>query len=207
MMQSKIIRAEANVPLELAYRDAEPVQGNFGDQVKYTLVDGRITYLDANVAAKIDALGIEPGQPFTLLKRKDGRAYVWQITPGAAASPAAPHHAPPAHATAGAINGPVSRYVQSTASRSGHGQLAVPKLDNGNGHGQAPAAPGNPLGPPPGPAVHQGQFQYLIEQTQGLIDAYGALLAYSEQRHGNRIKPDDVRALLTTMFINCKGGR
>jgi hypothetical protein len=200
MTTSKIIRAEINVPLQLAYRDAEPVQGQYGDQVKYTLVDGRITYVDAHVAAKIDALGIQPGQPFTLLKRKDGRAYVWQITPGAGATtPPAPalQSAPKPPQATGVVGG----YVNS--SRNGHGELAVPKLGNGNGHG-APAAP---AAPPPGPAIHQGQFQYLIEQTQGLIDAYGALLAYSEQRHGNRVKPDDIRAMLTTMFINVKGGR
>jgi hypothetical protein len=79
----------------------------------------------------------------------------------------------------------------------------VPKFDNGgDGRGgqQAPA-------PPPGPAVHQGHWQYIIEQAQGLIDAYGALLAYSAQHHGNAIKPDDVRALLTTIVIQVKGGR
>jgi hypothetical protein len=76
-----------------------------------------------------------------------------------------------------------------------------------NGNGTHAGGGGRPPVPEPGPAVHQGHFQHLIEQSQGLIDAYGALLAYSEQQHGNRIKPDDVRALLTTMFIQLQGKR
>jgi hypothetical protein len=188
------------MPLELAYRDAEPVQGQFGDQVKLTLTDGRIFYADLPVANKIEALGIRPGQAFTLLKRKEGRSLSWVITPGAAAAAATPARATQPAPTI--TNGPVSSFIQN--SRNGHGQLAVPAAPNGNGS----HANGNGYTPPPpAPAVHQGNFQYLIEQTQGLIDAYGALLAYASQRHGNSVKPEDVRSLLTTMFIQQRSGR
>jgi hypothetical protein len=55
--------------------------------------------------------------------------------------------------------------------------------------------------------VHQGHFQFLVQQTQSLINAYAACLAYSEQQHGTRVRPDDVRSLLLSMFINITGGK
>jgi hypothetical protein len=196
---SKIIRAELNVPLELVYRDAEPVQGQYGDQMKFTLADGRIFYADLPVANKIEALGIQPGQPFTILKRKEGRSLTWLITPGAAAATAAPARA--AIPAPQVNNGPVSSFIQN--SRNGHGELVIP-APNGNGCAE------NGSGHVPVPSVQpeqQRRFQSLIEQTQSLIDAYGALLAYASQRHGSNIKPEDVRSLLTTTFIQQRSGR
>lgn len=210
MEGSRIIRPEWNIPLEITYREAQSVAGQYGDQVMYRFTDGRITYLPAAVGQRVAQLGIGPNVAFTVLKKKGkGNATDWQVwrnsDNGATSvpAPAAPvtHQAPPS------VNG-ASSYANGNTARPG--ELAVPPVvanGNGNGAGQGSAPPAAPVPPPPGPAVHQGNFQYLIEQTQGLIDAYGALLKYSNDRHGNAVKPEDVRALLTTMFIQQSGRR
>ena len=49
--------------------------------------------------------------------------------------------------------------------------------------------------------------QVLSLQTNMLSDVYAAALAHASATHGYAIKPEDIRALLTTAFINLsKGG-
>jgi hypothetical protein len=49
--------------------------------------------------------------------------------------------------------------------------------------------------------------QTLTAQTKQLLDVYAELVQYASAKHGNGIRPDDIRALLTTTFINLsKGG-
>ena len=51
---------EANVPVTatLAYADGLKVQGRFGDQVMYSLTDGRVMYVPPIVRDKLVELGI-----------------------------------------------------------------------------------------------------------------------------------------------------
>jgi len=45
------------------------------------------------------------------------------------------------------------------------------------------------------------------EVIQALIDVYAAALNHASAKHGNAVKPEDVKTLLTTAFINLsKGG-
>jgi hypothetical protein len=77
-------------------------------------------------------------------------------------------------------------------------------INNGNGskpNGNGAAHNGRP------PEIHQGWAQVLFGQTTALIDVYAAALNYAGTKHGNAVKPEDVRTLLTTAFINLsKGG-
>jgi hypothetical protein len=55
--------------------------------------------------------------------------------------------------------------------------------------------------------IHQSWAQVLLGQTSALIDVYAAALNYAGAKHGNAVKPEDVKTLLTTAFINLsKGG-
>jgi hypothetical protein len=47
-----------------------------------------------------------------------------------------------------------------------------------------------------------GWGQMLLVHTNALADVYAAALAHASTAHGNAIKPEDIRALLTTAFIN-----
>jgi len=42
----------------------------------------------------------------------------------------------------------------------------------------------------------------LANQTRQLIDVYAEALAYAGEKHGNAVRPDDVRNMMTTLFIN-----
>lgn len=46
----------------------------------------------------------------------------------------------------------------------------------------------------------------LLAQTNVLADVYAAALAHSSANHGNAVKPEDLRALMTTAFINLSKG-
>ena len=57
-------------------------------------------------------------------------------------------------------------------------------------------------GHPPEPNIHQSWAQVLYGQTNALIDVYAEALNYAGTKHGNTVKPEDVKTLLTTAFIN-----
>ena len=63
--------------------------------------------------------------------------------------------------------------------------------------------------PAPGRPVEMvGWQQTLLNQTQALTDVYAAALAYASERHGNAVKPEDIRNMMTTAFIGLqKGGQ
>ena len=66
---------EANVPVTatLAYADGLEVQGRFGDQVMYSLTDGRVMYVPPIVRDKLVELGIRQHEPVCYLPRGTSR--------------------------------------------------------------------------------------------------------------------------------------
>ena len=59
----------------------------------------------------------------------------------------------------------------------------------------------------PASAAAPAWTERLTSQANALVDVYAACLAHAGQKHGNAVKPEDVRALLTTAFIALtKGG-
>lgn len=65
-----ILRFEMNVPTSVALESAEgvPVEGRYGNRMKFNLTDGRVMYVPPIVAGKIEAAGIVPGERFELCK-------------------------------------------------------------------------------------------------------------------------------------------
>jgi hypothetical protein len=63
-----------------------------------------------------------------------------------------------------------------------------------NGHGN-----GYPKRPETPPSA--GWTQALLSQTNALVDVYAAALSDASTKHGNQVKPEDVRSLLVTAFI------
>src|SRR5271169_4974016 len=84
---------EANVPVmaTLAYADGLKVQGRFGDQVMYSLTDGRVMYVPPMVRDKLVELGIRQNDPFAICRaerREDNRRFVdWIVQPDGSAAP------------------------------------------------------------------------------------------------------------------------
>ena len=79
------VQFQTNIPVEVAlkYNDGKEVNGQYGDQVLYTLTDGRVMYVPPIVKKKIDELGIGRGELFTLTKaeKKNGtrRTIEWVV--------------------------------------------------------------------------------------------------------------------------------
>src|SRR5260370_9740150 len=82
---SEKVQFQTNVPIEveLKYNDGKEVSGQYGDQVLYTLTDGRVMYVPPIVKKKIDELGIGRGELFTITKaeKKNGtrRTIEWVV--------------------------------------------------------------------------------------------------------------------------------
>lgn len=82
------VHFQTNVPVEVAlkYGDGKEVNGQYGDQVLYTLSDGRVMYVPPIVKRRIEELGIGRGELFTLTKaeKKNGtrRTIEWLVDAG-----------------------------------------------------------------------------------------------------------------------------
>lgn len=82
------------------------------------------------------------------------------------------------------------------AGEQGDGTLAV----------MAPPAPAKAV-ERLAPAVAEFSSR-LVMETNALVDVYAAALKAASERHGNSVKPEDVRSLLVTAYINAsKSGR
>jgi hypothetical protein len=90
--------------------------------------------------------------------------------------------------------------VQADVSSNGHHA-------SNNGHGSTNGTNGNATPKLPEPPVPPVWAQSLLGQTNALVDVYAAALRTASSKHGNRVKPEDVRTLLVTAYIQCsKGG-
>ena len=82
------VQFQTNIPVEVAlkYGDGKEVNGQYGDQVLYTLTDGRAMYVPPIVKRRIEELGIGRGELFTLTKaeKKNGtrRTIEWLVAAG-----------------------------------------------------------------------------------------------------------------------------
>jgi hypothetical protein len=93
---------EANVPVNatLAYRDGMKVQGRFGDQVMYSLADGRVMYVPPIVRDKLVELGIRQHGPFAICRaerREGNRRFVDWVVQCSGTRPAGRYRNPSAH--------------------------------------------------------------------------------------------------------------
>ena len=80
-----IVRFQTNIPTEitLASPQGTGIEGRYGDQIMFTLADGRIMYVPPTVALRIQEHGIGAGEPFdvckTLVKNGRQRSIEWFV--------------------------------------------------------------------------------------------------------------------------------
>ena len=119
------IAVQTNVPVTvaLAYADGLPVEGRFGDQIMYTLVDERVMYVPPLIRTKLVELGIQPREPFTICKaeRKEGnrRFIEWQVKKDSVSNDKPPWETPP-------VNGKANGHA---APKPSNGHAAVSHLE------------------------------------------------------------------------------
>src|SRR5438128_12376509 len=73
--QLNLVQFAPNVPQQLALADTEGqlLTGRFADQVFYQLSDGRQMVLDSESAAKLNLLGLQSGEAFSICKEWSGK--------------------------------------------------------------------------------------------------------------------------------------
>ena len=176
---------EANVPVTatLAYADGLKVQGRFGDQVMYSLTDGRVMYVPPIVRDKLVELGIRQNEPFAICRaerREGNRRFVdWVVQPDGSAVPT-----PSATAYSDAHGEPVNGDNGASVKPNGNG--------NGNGHGKPASTP-----------TKSGTAETALRAALTTsIDAALAAEQYASA-HGLSIRfgSEDLRAMALSLFI------
>jgi len=169
------------VTATLAYPDGLKVQGPFGDQVMYSLTDGRVMYVPPVVRDKLVELGIRQHEPFAICRaeRREGnrRLVDWVVQPDGSAAPA----------------------QSATANGDAHGSPAngdngARVKPNGNGNGN-----GKPAGTPASPRTAETALRAALTTS---IDAALAAEQYASA-HGLSIRfgSEDLRAMALSLFI------
>jgi hypothetical protein len=71
----EVVEFPANVPVTVAlkYPQAKTVSSQYGERFMFSLVDGRVMFLDPEVGGKIEALGINVRENFTITRKWDGQ--------------------------------------------------------------------------------------------------------------------------------------
>lgn len=91
------------------------------------------------------------------------------------------------------------------ASNNGNGSTNGVNGKNGNANGNGNGAVKHSVHSAPAWA------EFLLTEADALVDVYAAALSNASSKHGNQVKPEDVRSLLVTVFIQrakaaCYGG-
>jgi len=205
---SDIIKFEFDQPVEvaLAYTEPKVFPSQFAggdDRHMYSTTDGRVMYHTPLTAAKIKALNVSVGECFFIAKRKNGRLTEYDVFREADAPPA------PQRTGLGTFGGhkktfpphkstlPERLYAVPEPPSELEQQLAA-SIDLANARKQPQTAT----------EAQPAWVGTLVSQTNYLVDAFAASLQHAS-KHGIAVKPEDVRSLLVTSFIQLaqKGNR
>jgi len=183
------IRFSTNVPVELRLRSTEgkPVESQFGGMQTMFSAESGAFYVSPTVgvilAEQFRKLNVKPGEAIEITKaevsRGGGRKGIqW---------------------TVGRIGAAVGEQGDGTFA------VAVPtpanELDKTLAASIAQVEARKQAAQAVNSTARPAWAAHLSAQTKHLVDAYAELVAYAA-KHGNTVRADDVRALMTTVFIN-----
>jgi hypothetical protein len=198
------IKFQTNITVEAALKfpEGKLCDSQFGDpQYMFTTTDDRVFFVAEKVAQKIHGLRLLPREPFEITKAEvdygNGRKGIeWQVNkvgfaPGE--QPDGTFVVPATQAGAGVdAPAPVATAVRQSPYSNGNGNKPNGHA-NGSGNGHAPEVC---------QSVRAAWAQFLLAQTEELIDIYAEASQYASDRHGNSVKAEDVRSLMLSAFIN-----
>jgi len=71
----EVVDFPANVPVTVAlkYSQGKTVSSQYGERIMFSLADGRVMFLDPQVAGQIEPLGINVRENFTITRKWDGQ--------------------------------------------------------------------------------------------------------------------------------------
>lgn len=174
-----MIEFPPNTPVTVAlkYGQGKTISSQYGERIMFTTVDNRVMFLDFEVAEQIIQLGVNVREPFLITQQWDGRKdspRIWKV------------ERPPAPVPA--MRDRASANPAGLAGEQPDGTFAVPKL-----------AP--PAAMPKPPARATSANSSLVNEANALVDAFAEVLARALTTYEGRIKPDEVRALLISAYI------
>jgi hypothetical protein len=83
-MNRQIVQFISNIPVEISLQNPDGVLKDtpYGARVMYSLVDGRVMFLEKDVAQKVQLAQVQPGQKFWLCKHRPsgrGARVRWEV--------------------------------------------------------------------------------------------------------------------------------
>lgn len=214
---------QPNIPecIALKFADGKLSEGRYGDQMFYTLLDGRGWYADMDVAAKINMLELRPREPFYVCKRMSGQrgckpiidVYRGEVAPQVRTAaeatgipptevevpqrPTPPRVPPEAYAGTGAV-------TPAPAPRAASQPPILGTSNGSNGHGSN----GNGANGVNGHATHNGIPYWDVKtELQHCYDQAVEVLVTARDRAAAQSLPvqftgEDLRQVAATLFID-----
>jgi hypothetical protein len=194
----EIVKFPINTPVEVALRfeGGRHVEGRYGDQVMYSLLDNRVMYVPPYVEQRIQELAVGAGEPLLLCKKevKDGnRKWIeWSVR-------RAPQQ-PPSSA-----NVPVAAETAQSKAAPSHGNGNT----NGKANGSANGSNGHANGSNGGPRLELVATTVTaagISAMEIALNGATELAQRVESRAASknysvRFSGEDIRAIGLTIFI------
>lgn len=171
-----ILNLEPNKPYQIAlkYKGKEAKSHYEGKpQFQFTLTDGSILYLPVEVADSITALHLGPQEPFILTKQSQTNTITWSVE---------------------RVPQPGPKLVEPAKTKT--------ELMNDLGHVLAGTVPPTPPVIPETP-VKKGPNKFYLDRACALIDVFAAAHKHAVKHYDGAVSKEDVRALVTTVFIQC----
>jgi hypothetical protein len=157
----------------------------------FSTTDGRIFFQDPFVAGKIEVAGINVRESFTITKKWDGvkgSTMTWEIARIAGEQPN------------GTFAVPALGSTQGLSAPSESGAATAQNLSFTGARGRQ----GGPTPKPPASATSAAPNDgrtLLVREADALVDAYALVLERALTTYQGRIKPDEVRSLLLSAYI------
>jgi hypothetical protein len=217
-MPMEKVQFQPNTPecVRLKYPVGKIVSGVYGEQIYYTLADGRAMYLDLHVGQKVNELAARPGDPIMIMKKWSGKKTdkpVWHVWRDDGSDPQLVGKlAESMHLARASQLGPQGdgTFAISGASVSAPAPVKA-AATNATGNGSPHLTHGTPRKPaqqaeeiPENPELQEEWARALFAEGSVLIDVYAALWRDARAKYPGEVKPDDVRGLLTTAYISSR---
>ena len=156
----------APVTVALKYSQGRTISGQYGERVMFTLTDGRVMFLAPEVAGRIESLGINVRESFTITRgstSQNGAPATWDIARVVGEQPNGTF-------VLQAPGDPAPKPPASAATPDG----AIPRKQPGSA---------------------------LVDEANALVDSFAQVLERSLTLYQGRIKPEEVKALLISAYI------
>jgi hypothetical protein len=162
----EVVDFPLNTPVTVAlkYGQGKTVSSQYGERMMYSLVDGRVMFLDLEAASQIEHLAINVRESFTITRRPAGprgEADIWEV----------------------------ARFAGEQPNET----FVVPALD--------PPTPKPPASAATCEAPRKQSGSALVDEANALVDSFALVLERSLTLYQGRIKPDEVKSLFVTAYI------